>query len=349
MINERISKLRKMMAKRNIDAYIVPSSDPHQSEYLADYYKTREFITGFTGSAGTAVITTKKSGLWTDGRYFIQAAKELAAGEVELYKTGLPESISIEEFLLQEFPNRGKIAFDGNNTSVAEYENLIKKLPNFEFITDVDYVGEIWNEEGRPASPDSKVYIFDEKYAGESTSDRLARLRAMMKERGIDYHFIGSLDDIAYVLNIRANDVQCNPVVISYLLVSDKACNLYIDKSKLSEEVANYLKENNVCIKPYEVIGRDVSDIEARKTLYLEPRKTNVAVYSSIARGVNIVTGTNLTSLMKCHKNEIEIKNTKNAYIKDGVALVRFLNWLETGIPTGTITEMIASEKLLEF
>ena len=170
-----------------------------------------------------------------------------------------------------------------------------------------------------------------------------------MKERGIDYHFIGSLDDIAYVLNIRANDVQCNPVVISYLLVSDKACNLYIDKSKLSEEVANYLKEKNVCIKPYEVIGRDVSDIEARKTLYLEPRKTNVAVYSSIARGVNIVTGTNLTSLMKCHKNEIEIKNTKNAYIKDGVALVRFLNWLETGIPTGTITEMIASEKLLEF
>ena len=134
MINERISKLRKMMAKRNIDAYIVPSSDPHQSEYLADYYKTREFITGFTGSAGTAVITTKKSGLWTDGRYFIQAAKELAAGEVELYKTGLPESISIEEFLLQEFPNRGKIAFDGNNTSVAEYENLIKKLPNFELM-----------------------------------------------------------------------------------------------------------------------------------------------------------------------------------------------------------------------
>ena len=164
MINERISKLRKLMAKRNIDAYIVPSSDPHQSEYLADYYKTREFITGFTGSAGTAVITTKKSGLWTDGRYFIQAAKELAVGEVELYKIGVPESISIEEFLLKEFPNRGaKIAFDGNNTSVAEYENLMKKLPNFEFITDVDYVGDIWSEEGRPAKPDSKVYIFDEK------------------------------------------------------------------------------------------------------------------------------------------------------------------------------------------
>ena len=349
MINERISKLRKLMAKRNIDAYIVPSSDPHQSEYLADYYKTREFITGFTGSAGTAVITTKKSGLWTDGRYFIQAAKELAVGEVELYKTGIPESISIEEFLLQEFPNRAKIAFDGNNTSVAEYENLIKKLPNFEFITDVDYVGEIWNEEGRPASPDSKVYIFDEKYSGESTSDRIARLREMMKSKGIDYHFIGSLDDIAYVLNIRANDVQCNPVVISYLLVSEKACNLYIDKSKLSDEVLEYFKANNVTVKAYEHISRDVADIESKKTLYLETRKTNVAVYSSIARGVNVVTGLNLTSLMKCHKNEIEIKNTKNAYIKDGVALVRYLNWLETGVPTGTITEMIASEKLLEF
>lgn len=350
MINERISKLRKLMAKRNIDAYIVPSSDPHQSEYLADYYKTRQFITGFTGSAGTAVITTKKSGLWTDGRYFIQAAKELSVGEVELYKMGVPDSISIEEFLLKEFPNGvAKIAFDGNNTSVAEYENLMRKLPNFEFITDVDYIGDIWNEEGRPAKPDSKVYIFDEKYSGESTSDRIARLRSMMKERGIDYHFIGSLDDIAYVLNIRANDVQCNPVVISYLLISENTCNLYIDKSKLSQEVADYLKENNISIKSYEVIARDISDIEAKKTLYLETKKTNVAVYSSIGRGVNVVTGLNLTSIMKCHKNEIEIKNTKNAFIKDGVALVRYLNWLETGVSTGTITEMIASEKLLEF
>ena len=349
MINERIRKLRKLMDKKNIDAYIVPSSDPHQSEYLADYYKTRQFITGFSGSAGTAVITTKKSGLWTDGRYFIQAGKELAGSEVELYKMGLADSITIEEFLLQEFPNRAKVAFDGNNTSVAEYENLMKKLPNFEFITDVDYVGELWNEEGRPASPDSKVYIFDEKYSGESTSDRIARLRGMMKDKGIDYHFIGSLDDIAYVLNIRANDVQCNPVVISYLLVSENNCNLYIDKAKLSEDVIKYLEENQITIRDYELISRDISNIESKKTLYLEARKTNVAVYSSIPRGINVVKGLNLTSIMKSHKNEIEIKNTKNAFIKDGVALVKYFNWLETGVPTGTITEMIASEKLLEF
>lgn len=348
MVNERIAKLRKLMESNGISAYIIPTSDPHQSEYLADYYKTREFITGFTGSAGTAVITMNKSGLWTDGRYFIQAAQELSSSEVELYKMGIAGSVSIEEFLLNNIGNSSKVAFDGNNISVFEYENYKNKLPNFDFVTDKDFIGNIWNEEGRPSKPESEVYIFDEKYSGESTKDRLSRLRNMMNDKKVDYHFIGSLDDIAYVLNIRANDVHCNPVVISYLLVSNNNCVFYVDKSKLSETLLNYFEENNITVKNYDKINTDISKIESGKTLYLEKRKTNVSVYSSINKDVNIIDGLNLTSLMKAHKNEIEIANTKNAFIKDGVALVKFLNWVEVGSKTGNLTEMIASEKLFE-
>lgn len=350
MINKRIKRLRELMAKRNIDAYIIPSSDPHQSEYLADYYKTREFISGFTGSAGTAVVTMDKSGLWTDGRYFVQAEKELKNSEVELYKMGLSDTPSIEEFLKENISEYGKIAFDGNCMSVSEYENFMKKLPKITFVTDVDYIGKIWNEEGnRPEKPFSEVYIFDEKYSGESVKDRITRLREMMNEKSLDYHFIGSLDDICYLLNIRANDVQCNPVVISFLLVSNDDCILYVDKDKLTDKVKKHFEDSGVFIKDYELVNKDISKTISKKTVYIEPRKVNVSVYSSINTNNTIVRGLNLSSLMKAHKNNIEIKNTKNAFIKDGVALVKFLNWLERGVPTGNVTEMNASEKLLEF
>lgn len=349
MINERIAKLRKLMKANDISAYIVPSSDPHQSEYLADYYKTREFITGFTGSAGCAVITMKKSALFTDGRYFLQAENELSKSEVELYKMGLADSISIEDFLLQNVEKNSKIAFDGNTISVYEYFKYKDNLTDFDFVTDKDFIGDIWNEEGRPSKPESKVYIFDEKYSGESTIDRINRLKTMMKDRKIDYHFIGSLDDIAYVLNIRANDIHCNPVVISYLLVSKDSCILYIDKEKLSKQLLQYFKDNDVTVKNYEEIKKDIKKIEPKKTLYLESKKTNVAVYSLINKTVKIVDGLNLTSIMKAHKNKVEIENMKNAFIKDGVALVRYLNWVEVGCKTGNLTEMIGSDKLLEF
>lgn len=349
MINERISKLRKLMKLNGISAYIVPTSDPHQSEYLADYYKTREFITGFTGSAGTAVITMNDALLFTDGRYFLQAEKELSGSFVKLSKLGLSTSISIEDFLEKNLEKNSKIAFDGNTISVSEYFNYKDKLTQFEFVTDKDFISDIWNEEQRPSKPSGKVYIFDEKYSGASTKDRIKTLRCMMKDRKIDYHFIGSLDDIAYVLNIRGDDVHCNPVVISYLLVSNDSCILYMDKNKLTEELVKYFKDNAITVKDYDEIKKDISKIEDKKVLYLETKKTNVSVYSSIKKSVKILDGLNLTSIMKAHKNEIEIKNMKNAFIKDGVALVKYLNWVEIGCKTGNLTEMIGSDKLLEF
>ena len=309
MINERISKLRKMMMENKIDAYIVPSSDPHKSEYLADYYKTRAFITGFTGSAGTAVITLDKSGVWTDGRYFIQAEKELSNSEVKLYKLGIDETI--EDFLLNNMKSNSVVAFNGKNLSVLEFENLKNKLKDISFKSDIDFIGEIWNSECRPEKPFSNVYIYEEKYSGESTKDRLHRIREMMKSENIDYHFIGSLDDIAYLLNIRANDIACNPVVISYLLISNNDCVFYVDNSKLSNEVVDYLKSNDITIKDYNDINNDINHIEEGKTIYFEPAKTNVSILHSIKENVKKINGLNLSSKMKTHKNEIEIKNTK--------------------------------------
>lgn len=349
MVNSRIKKLRVLMAKRNIDAYIIPSSDSHQSEYLADYYKTREYISGFTGSAGTVVITKDKAGLWTDGRYFIQAGKELSGSEIKLYKMGVEGFPTIIEFLNEEVPEYGKVAFDGNTTSLFEYENYIKMLPKISFITDVDYIGKLWGEEGRPERPFSNVFIFDEKYSGESISDRISNVRNMMKDRGADYHFIGSLDDICYILNLRGRDVHCCPVIISYLLISEKECIFFVNKEKLSPEIFEYLAKNNVKVENYDDIIKYIKEIPAKKSIYLEPRKTNVEIYSSISSSVNILKGLNLSTILKAVKNDVEIKNAKNAYIKDGVALVKFFNWIERGVATGNITEMVASRKLLSF
>lgn len=343
-IDKRVEKLRELMRERKIDAYIVATSDPHQSEYLADYYKTREFISGFTGSAGTAVITMEEAKLWTDSRYFIQAERELAGSEFELMKMGAEDCPTIIEYLDENIAEFGKIGFDGKCYSVTGYKDLSENMGARILISDLDYISKIW--EDRPSMPKSKVWIHDDKYSGLRLSDKLHILREKMSENNADYSFIGAPEDICYLLNIRGNDVDYNPVVLSYMLVSHDRAYLCIDEEKLDGPVREHLEENGVSIYSYNHIYTLLKNIPGKNRVYLDPSRTNVAIYDSINSNVKISQGTNLTSLMKAIKTDTEIENTKKAYILDGVSLVKFFNWLEVGAKTGSLNELVASNKL---
>lgn len=345
-VNERVEALRKKMSERDLEAYIVPSSDPHQSEYLSDRFKTREFISGFTGSAGTAVITKRKAGLWTDGRYFLQAEEQLEGSPFKLYRLGT-EDLTVEDFLKEEVSAFGKIGFDGSCMSSSRFRKLSKSMGNRYLVTDVDYVGDIW--EDRPSLPPDKAFYYSEKYNGMNVSDKLKILRFMMEERELDYHFLGALDDICYLFNIRGNDVEDTPVVLSYALISKDKAILYMDDTKATEQIVEKLKEANVEIHDYADIGKELSEIEGQKIVYLDADYTNINLYRSIPDNVKIKTGINLTSLMKAIKNDVEMENCREAYVKDGIALVKFFNWIETGAKTGAVNERSAAVKLNEF
>ncbi|MBP2015134.1 aminopeptidase P family protein [Anaerococcus degeneri] len=343
-IDKRLEELRSLMKDRKIDAYIVASSDPHQSEYLADHYKTREFISGFTGSAGTAVITLKEARLWTDSRYFLQAQKELATSEFELMKMGVEGYPTILEYLDQNIAEFGKIGFDGKCYSVTGYKELSENMGARILVSDLDYISQIWTD--RPELPKDKAWIHDEKYCGLSLKDKLTILREKMSENDSDYTFIGAPEDICYLLNIRGNDVDFNPVILSYMLVSQDKAYLCIDEDKLEGSVRDYLEENDITIYSYDYIYTLLKNIPGKNRIYLDPARTNVAVYDSINSNVKISQGTNLTTYMKSIKTDTEIENIKKAYILDGVSLVKFFNWLEVGAKTGSLNELVASNKL---
>ena len=343
-INSRIEKLRKMMQDRKIDAYIIPTSDPHQSEYLADHYKTREFISGFTGSAGTAVVTLKEAKLWTDSRYFLQANKELANSEFELMKMGVEGYPSLLEYLDDNIPEFGKIGFDGQCYSVTGYKELSENMGARVLVSDLDYISKIWQD--RPTLPKDKVWIHEEKYSGQSLSEKLSILREKIQNQGYDYTFIGSPEDICYLLNIRGNDVDYNPVVLSYMLISEAKAYLCIDEDKLDSDVKSYLEESGITIYSYGYIYQLLKNIEGKNRIYLDPNRTNVSIYDSINANVKIGQGTNFTTYMKAIKTDKEIENIKKAYIYDGVSLVKFFNWLEIGAKTGSLNELVASKKL---
>lgn len=343
-IDSRLEKLRSLMKERKIDAYIVATSDPHQSEYLADYYKTREFISGFTGSAGTAVITLKEAKLWTDSRYFLQAGKELANSEFDLMKMGVEDDPTVVEYLDENIAEFGKIGFDGKCYSVSGYKDLSENMGSRILVSDLDYISQIWTD--RPDLPKDEIWIHDEKYCGQSLGEKLSILREKMADSHYDYTFIGAPEDICYLLNIRGNDVDYNPVVLSYMLISADKASLCIDEDKLTDEVRNYLEENGISIYSYDYIYTLLKNIPGKNRIYLDPSRTNVAIYDSINSNVKISQGINLTTYMKAIKTDREIESIKEAYILDGVSLVKFFNWLEVGAKTGSLNELVASNKL---
>lgn len=348
-INERISNLRNLMKDRGITAYIVPTYDSHQSEYVADYYKARVWISGFTGSAGTVVVTDKEAILWADGRYFIQAEKELAGSEFKLFKMGIPGFPTYTEWLQEDLKEGDTLGFDGKIFPQSDVERLEKALKQKEikFNGEYDLVGEIWTD--RPPMPKSKAFIHEIKYTGKTGKEKVEEVRKEMRKLGADYFLLGSLDDIAWLYNIRGRDVANNPVVISYALISQDKAYLFVDKEKIDNEVEKFLKENGIEIHNYEKVIDYVKDIEKGSKVFLDPDRVNRWLYSGIPEECKIIEGMNITTKLKGNKNPVEVKNQKNAYIKDGVALVKFLHWLDKNVGNIEITEISAEEKLEEF
>lgn len=348
-INERISKLRGLMKERGIDAYIIPTADPHQSEYIADHYKTRVWISGFTGSAGTVLVTHDEAILWTDGRYFIQAEKELTGSEIKLYKIGVPGFPTYTEYLKDNLKDGATVGFDGKIFPQSSFKDLERALKekNIKYVDEYDLVGEIWTD--RPEVPRSKAFIHDIKYTGKSAKEKIDEVREEMKKKGADYFLLGSLDDIAWLYNIRARDVECNPVLISYALISQGEAWLFVDGEKIDENVRAHLEENGVQIDDYDRVIDHVRDMEKGKKVFLNSARINRWLYKGIPSECEIIEGTNITTELKAKKNSVELENMKNAHIKDGVALVKFFHWLDKNVGKIKITELSAAEKLREF
>lgn len=343
-VTERISALRSLMEEKGIDAYIVPTADFHQSEYVGEHFKARKYISGFSGSYGTVVITKDDGGLWTDGRYFFQAENELKGSGIRLMKMFVGDTPSITEYLCGCIPAGGTVAFDGRVLSVEEgkeyEEELAKKQLHIEY--SVDLIDAIWKE--RPPLSGKPAFFLEEKFSGESTESKLTRVRKAMEDYGADSHIIASLDDICWLLNVRGDDIDFFPLLLSYAIVGKDTVELYVDDSKLNGRIREEFQKNRVTVHPYNGIYEDIKTLDASETVLIDPMMMNYALYKSIP--CRIVEAANPTILMKAMKNETELENIRKAHIKDGVAVTKFMYWVKTRYDKERITELSSAAKL---
>lgn len=346
IIPQRLEALRSRMEEQGIDAYLVPTDDFHSSEYVGDYFKCRKFITGFTGSAGTAVITKDMAGLWTDGRYFIQAAKQLEGTTVTLFKMGVPGVPTVQEFLAQTLQEGQCLGFDGRTVGAREAEQIAEKLAD-KHVTlkgNVDLVGDIWTD--RPALSCVPVMELDVKWCGKSRARKLQELRDTMAEKKADVFLLTSLDDIAWLLNIRGGDVECNPVVLSYLAVTGSEALLFANEKAFPEDVIRALAADGVRLCPYNDIYSYGASLTPGQTVLLSREKVNSRLVNSIPDTVKILDEENPTLLPKAVKNPVEVENTRRAHLKDGVAVTKFMYWLKKNIGKTPMTEISAGDYL---
>ncbi len=348
-VPERISALRALMEERGYDAYMVPTDDNHQSEYVGEHFKARAFITGFTGSAGTAVITKDTAGLWTDGRYFIQAEQQLSGSGVKLFKMGEPDVPTVEDFIADILPEGGTLGFDGRVVAMGEGQALeaaaAKKNGKIDYSTDL--IDKIW--EDRPALSEEPAFALGVEYTGESTESKLKRIRKAMEEEGADIHIIAALDDVCWTTNLRGNDIEFFPLLLSYAVITKAEMKLYIDERKLSDEMKTDLAKDNISLRPYNAIYDDVKELSAESAILVDPSRLNYALYNNLPKEAKVIEKVNPTVLMKAMKNDTEIKNIKNAHVKDGIAVTKFMYWLKKNVGKTEITEIRAAEKLEEF
>lgn len=346
-IKERIRALRTWMKQTGIDAFIIPSTDPHLSEYVAPHWQSREWVSGFTGSAGTVVVTGNEAGLWTDSRYFLQAARQIEGTGIDLYKEMLPETPSIPAFLSERLEKGQTAGIDGRVFATDAARSLREELAvkGIGLKCTPDPMEQIWN--GRPEMPQAPAFIYDTKYAGRTCTEKLEAIRAEMKKTEADSLLLSTLDEIAWTLNLRGSDVHCNPVVVSYLLIGRNEAHYFINSRKVTPEVAAHLHEAGVSLHTYQEIESYLAQLPAG-SLMLEPGKTNYAVRSAIPQSCRVIEAPSPVALLKAVRNEQETAGLRQAMRRDGVALVKFLKWLEEAVPQGTETEISVDRKLHE-
>ena len=347
-VKERIEKLRGMMRRHQVSAFIIPSTDSHMSEYVASHWQAREWFSGFTGSAGTLVVTLNEAGLWTDSRYFLQAAEQLKGSGIDLYKDGLPETPDILTFLLTRLQPGESAGIEGQvfaSSSACAWQSALESR-SIRLQDIARPFEDIWTD--RPPLPEGKAFIHPLAYAGKSCEEKLGLIRQRMEEAGADALLLPALDEIAWTLNLRGTDIHCNPVVVSYLLIEPEKAHFFIQPSKVDGEVETYLRENGVEMHPYEGVQAFLSDAPYA-TLWLESAKTNYALHTATPSTCRLIDAPSPVALLKAVRNEVEIVGLHRAMQRDGVALVKFLKWLEEAVPQGGETEISVDKKLHDF
>ncbi len=346
-INDKINKIRRELEKNGIDAYIIPSSDAHLSEYVADHFKAREWISGFTGSAGTVVISKDHAGLWTDSRYFLQAEEELKGSEFVLHKVIDRSYPNYLKYIADNFPKGAVVACDGKVFSYEQIVNIKKTLDkkDIDLRTDLDLISKLWTD--RPPLPQNKVFELYVKYAGKSRKEKFEEVRKIMGKNETSQYLISALDSLAWILNLRGSDIDYNPVFLSFGVLRDDDFLLFIEEGKVDADLKEILKKEKIEIKPYSDIYKYLSSLTKSIKIYVNPDTCNYNLFSSIAAEIN--QGDDIVSDLKTIKNPVEIKNLKKAHIIDGVALTKFYIWLEKTLQSKTVSEYETAEKLAYF
>ncbi len=344
-VNERVASLRKLMKEKGIDVYYIPNEDDHLSEeYTADYFKAKSYVSGFSGEAGCVIVTKDFAGLWTDGRYFTQAEDELSGTIVELMRLrqeGVPNPLN---FLVDHTPKKGTLAFDGSVVSAENFLFLKKALTkkDAKILNDVDLVNDIWPE--RPAMPKESIFVLETKYTGESVKDKLSRVRLEMAKKGADGLFLGALEDPCWLFNIRGNDIECTPVSYAFAYITDTSASYYVDQSKLSDKVKNYLADNGVSVKDYAMIESDLQKLHGQ-VVWTDFVHLNSKLYAALGDNT-LIDKPSPIAYFRAIKNKVEIACTKNAHVKDGVAVWKFICWLKQEIKKNPVSEVSAQNKL---
>lgn len=345
MIQERLQNLRAKMQENGVQAYIIPTSDFHETEYVSDYFACRKYMSGFTGSAGTLVVLADQAGLWTDGRYFIQAQAQLQDTGITLMKMGQPETPSIEDYICQNLSKDSKVGFDGRVINYMDYKryHAIFNSHQIDIVANLDLVNEIWQD--RPALPATKTFHYALRYAGVSIEDKLAQVRQAMTKEGCASFIITKIDEIAWLFNIRAHDIPHFPVALAYATIEKEKATLYIDASRLDDESKALFAQNQISVKPYDSIYEDVCSLQG--PVLVDPHFVNSRLALLVQE--KLVEAIDPIVLMKAQKNATEIENTKWAHIKDGVACTKFMYWLKKNVKSQKITECSAQDQLKQY
>ena len=347
IIKSRLAALRNVLIQNKLDAFIIPSTDAHLSEYPASHWESRQWISGFTGSAGTIVVTKDKSGLWTDSRYFLQAANQLEGTTIDLFREGLPQTPSITEWLAEELERDAVVGIDAQVYAAKDALKLENELnkKGLKLYSEKDPFADIW--EDRPEIPLNPIFVLPEQYTGESAKNKTKRIIEVLENENADSLLVASLDTIAWLFNIRGNDVKCNPVAVCFAYISKRENVLFVNPQKISQETAEYLKSQNIILAEYNKVFDYVSDL--KETICIDSSKVTLKLLNIIAESNNVIDMPSPADLMKACKNETELNGFRNAMLKDGTALVRFFMWLETNVQSGEIKETDIADKLVEF